>query len=157
MTGADRPLLEVGHVAKAHGIRGEVVVELITDVIERLDAGASLSTNRGELVVVSSRPFGRRWLVNFEGVGDRDAAERLAGVVLRAPAIDDPEALWVHDLVGCTVVERNGAERGRIEAVQANPASDLLVLEGGGLVPIVFVVETSPGRVVIDPPAGLFD
>jgi 16S rRNA processing protein RimM len=157
VSGPDRPLLEVGHVAKAHGIRGEVVVDLITDVAERVDAGAHLSTNRGELVVASSRPFGHRWLVNFEGVTDRDTAEGLAGLVLRAPAIEDPAALWVHDLVGCEVVEQDGRGRGRVEAVQANPASDLLVLEGGALVPVIFIVESAPGRVVIDPPAGLFE
>lgn len=157
MSGPDRPLLEVGHVAKAHGIRGEVVVDLITDVVERVDPGAQLSTNRGELVVASSRPFGHRWLVSFEGITDRDSAEGLAGVVLRAPAIEDPAALWVHDLVGCEVVEQDGKSRGRVEAVQANPASDLLVLEGGALVPVVFIVESAPGRLVIEPPAGLFE
>jgi 16S rRNA processing protein RimM len=157
VTGVDRPFLEVGHVAKPHGIRGEVVVELVTDRAERLEPGARLSTKQGELVVAASRPFGRRWLVHFEGVGDRAGAERLGGLVLRAEAIEDPDALWVHELVGCTVVERGGMTRGRVEAVQANPASDLLVLEGGALVPIVFVVETAPGQVVIDPPAGLFD
>ena len=46
---------------------------------------------------------------------------------------------------------------GRVAAVEANPASDLLVLESGALVPMVFVVEAAAGRVVVDPPAGLLD
>jgi 16S rRNA processing protein RimM len=48
-------------------------------------------------------------------------------------------------------------ERGRVESVQANPAADLLVLDSGALVPMVFVVEVGPGRIVVDPPAGLFE
>jgi 16S rRNA processing protein RimM len=150
-------LLEVGRVARPHGIRGAVVVDLITDRYERLEPGAVLSTDGGGLVVVASRPFGRRWLVDFEGVVDRGGAERLAGTVLRAVALDDPEELWVHDLVGCEVVEEDGTRRGRVESVQANPASDLLVLEGGALVPLTFVVDVKDRRILIDPPAGLFD
>jgi 16S rRNA processing protein RimM len=153
----DRPLLEVGRVAKAHGLRGEVVVDLITDRDERVAPGSTLTGPAGELAVVYSRPFGHRWLVTFDGITTREQAEARAGTPLRAEAIDDPEALWVHDLVGSLVVERDGTERGRIESVEANPAADLLVLESGALVPVVFVVETSPGRVVIEPPLGLFE
>ena len=67
------------------------------------------------------------------------------------------DVLWVHDLVGAHVVEADGTERGTVTAVEANPASDLLVLDTGGLVPLRFVVFHEAGRVVIDPPAGLFD
>jgi 16S rRNA processing protein RimM len=122
------------------------------------------------MVVRAGRPFGgpepagraprgRRWLVAFEGVTDRDGAEALRGAILEGEPLDDlPEGeWWVHDLVGAEVVDLAGRGLGRIEAVEANPAHDLLVLEGGRLVPIVFVVETAPGRVVVDPPAGLLD
>jgi 16S rRNA processing protein RimM len=77
--------------------------------------------------------------------------------VLAAEPLDDPDELWVHELVGATVVEVGGAERGRVESVLANPASDLLVLDSGALVPLTFVVERTEGRIVIDPPEGLFD
>ena len=71
-------------------------------------------------------------------------------------AIEDPEALFVHDLVGSEVVEPDGTRRGTVVAVQANPASDLLVVDGLHLVPVRFVVEASPGRIVVDVPEGIF-
>jgi 16S rRNA processing protein RimM len=64
---------------------------------------------------------------------------------------------WVHELVGATVVDRAGADLGRVVAVEDNPAHDLLVLDGGALVPMVFLVEHRDGRVVVDVPDGLFD
>lgn len=156
-------LLEVGRIGKAHGLRGEVTVRLVTDRLERLAPGSTLMTDRGELTVVSSRRDRDRWLVRFEGCDDRTAAESLHGVILRAEPIDDPSALFVHDLVGATVIDRDGVDRGTVVGVIANPASDLMELDDGHLVPITFVVgdvETTPagGRVVhVDTPEGLFD
>jgi 16S rRNA processing protein RimM len=96
--------------------------------------------------------------VQFDGVADRAAAEAWRGVVLRAePVADDDEALWVHELIGAIVVLVDGTEVGTVTEVQANPASDLLVLDGGALVPVVFVTEHAAGRVTVDPPEGLFD
>lgn len=148
-------LLEVGRVVKAHGLRGEVIVRLVTDRHERLDPGSVLSTPAGPLEVLRSSPHQSGWIVAFGGVADRSRAESLRGTVLSAPALDDPDALWVHELVGADVVDAEGTLRGRVRAVEANPASDLLVLEDGGLVPLRFVVSHRPGQVVIDPPAGL--
>lgn len=151
-------LLEVGRVAKPHGIRGEVVVELITNRVERVAPGSVLTGRGGRrLVVEESKPHQHRWIVRFEGVADRAAAEALGGLVLSAPALRDPEALWVHDLVGAEVVERDGTVRGVVSAVVANPASDLLELDNGALVPVRFVVSSGAGRLVVDAPAGLFD
>lgn len=152
---SDPPLLEVGRVVKPHGIRGEVIVELVTDREERVAAGSVLGTDAGDLVVQAARPHQRRWIVSFEGVADRTAAERLRGVGLRAEPLDDPDALWVHELVGSHVVDAGGRSHGRVVAVEANPASDLLVLDGGGLVPLRFVVEAAPGRVTVEVPPGL--
>jgi 16S rRNA processing protein RimM len=157
VNGAARPLLEVGRVSRAHGLAGEVVVELVTDRTERVEPGARLAGPAGELVVATSRAFGARWLVVFEGVTSRAQAEALRGARLSAAPLDDPSALWVHELVGSVVVEPDGTERGRVTAVQDNPAADLLVLDDGALVPVTFVIDAVPGRVVIDPPAGLFD
>jgi 16S rRNA processing protein RimM len=91
------------------------------------------------------------------GVTDRTAAEALRGTELFAEALNDPSELWVHELVGSTVRLADGTEVGRVDAVQANPASDLLVLDTGHLIPLVFVVSSGAGRVVIDPPEGLLD
>lgn len=155
-------LLEVGRIGKPHGLRGELSVRLFTDRTERLDPGTVLSTARGDLVVVSARPHQDRWIVVFEGIGDRTAAEAWHGVILSAEAIDDPDALFVHDLVGCRVVDGDGVDRGRVVELQANPASDLLVLEGGALVPLTFVVgaverEGDDRLIRVETPDGLFD
>lgn len=149
--------LEVGRITKPHGIRGEVVVVLTTNRPERVAPGARLDAGDRELVVLASRPHQGGHLVAFEGVADRTAAERLRGRVLRAEPLDDPDELWVHELVGAEVVERDGTPRGRVVALVANPAADLLELDSGALVPLTFVVERAAGRVVVDPPAGLFD
>ena len=154
---APSELLEIGHVTKPHGIRGEVIVRLTTDRSERLDVGSVLASDRGDLVVLASRPHQRDWIVAFEGVADRNQAETMRGLVLRAEPLDDPDALWVHELVGSVVVEADGTERGSVTAVEVNPASDLLVLDDGHLVPLRFVTATEPGRVTVDVPAGLFD
>jgi 16S rRNA processing protein RimM len=64
---------------------------------------------------------------------------------------------WVHELVGATVVLVDGTEVGTVAEVESNPASDLLVLDSGPLVPVVFVVDQAPGRLTFDPPEGLLD
>ena len=157
MTG---PLLEVGRIVKAHGIRGEVIVDLVSNRPEvRLAPGSILSTAGADLEVLTATPHQGRWIVAFRGLEDRNRAERYRGTVLSAPPLDDDgqDTLWVHELVGAEVVDLSGRPYGPVEAVEANPASDLLVLAGERLVPLVFVVTRTPGRVVIDPPAGLLD
>lgn len=151
------PLLEVGRIDRAHGIRGEVVVTLWTNRAERLETGAVLCTDLGEFTVAGARPFQHRWIVQFAEVLDRQAAESLRGQALKAEPIVDPDELWVHELIGMMVCETDGTERGRVEAVQANPASDLLVLESGALVPLTFLLEQTGDRLIVDGPEGLFD
>jgi 16S rRNA processing protein RimM len=150
-------MLDVGRVVKPHGLKGEVVVELFTNRTERVDAGTVLASERGPLKILWSSPFQGRWIVAFDGVTTREAADQLRGTVLQAPPIEDPDALWVHDLIGSEVLDTAGTTLGKVDAVQANPASDLLVLEDGGLIPLTFLVSHEPGRVVVDPPAGLLD
>ena len=99
-----------------------------------------------------------------ESLRDRYAkdAERMQGVELWAEPLDDPDALWVHELIGCSVMD-GGVERGTVVAVRANPASDLLELDSGALVPVTFVVgppslSADGSRLLaVDVPAGLFD
>lgn len=150
-------MLEVGRIVKPHGVQGDVVVELVTDRRERLDPGSVLDAGGAPLEVESSRPHQRRWIVRFAGVVDREGADRLRGVVLRAEPIDDPGALWVHELIGSRVRELGGRDLGLVTAVEANPASDLLVLESGALVPLTFVVDRLGGDLVVDLPEGLID
>lgn len=161
-------MLDVGQVTRPHGLKGEVVVALWSNRPERMEAGSELAALRrtdGEPVrtalrISASRPYGGRassWVAAFEGVETREAAEGLRGCVLQAEPIDDPSVLWTHELVGRPVVDKGGRALGSVEAVQANPASDLLVLTGGGLVPLRFVVSSSNSGVVVDIPPGLLD
>jgi 16S rRNA processing protein RimM len=149
--------LEVGRIGRPHGVRGEVLVRLTTDRSERLAPGSVLHGDAGELVVARARPHQDRWIVAFRDHDTRDAAEALRGQVLRAEPLDDPDELWVHELVGARVETTAGEAVGSCVAVVANPAADLLELDTGALVPVVFVVDHGPGRVTIDPPDGLFD
>jgi 16S rRNA processing protein RimM len=155
------PLLEVGRIVKPHGLHGDVVVELVTNREERVAPGTVLNTSAGELEVLRARPFSAtgagRWIVTFRGVADLSAAERLRDAVLSAPPIDDPDAFWVHDLIGATVIDAAGEVLGTVTAVQANPASDLLVLSTGALIPLHFVTGREAATVTVDLPAGLLD
>jgi 16S rRNA processing protein RimM len=148
--------LEVGRVAKAHGLRGEVVVALSTNRPERVAEGTVLHVDDGPLTIVASRPHQHRWIVRFAGVDTKEAADALHGQVLRAEPLEDPDALWVHELIGSVVVDQHGTEHGTVTAVEVNPASDLLVLDGGALVPLTFVVDRGEGRITVDVPDGLF-
>jgi 16S rRNA processing protein RimM len=163
----DEPaLLEVGRIEKAHGLRGDVVVKLSTNVIERVAPGSLLVAGERQprpLEVVRSQPHQHRFIVTFHGVNSKEEADALHGLTLYAAPIDDddPETLWVHELIGQEVVEVVGGvdrSHGRVKAVIDNPASDILELENGGLVPLRFVVDhATPGRLVIEPPLGLLD
>ncbi len=150
-------LLEIGRLCKAHGLHGQLNVQLSTDRTERVAPGTRWYARNGWLTVVSAHRHQHRWLVAFEEITDRVGAQRYTNTPAFAEPIDDPHELWVHELIGAEVVEGDGTARGRCVAVVANPAADLLELESGVLVPIVFVSSTSAGRIVIDPPAGLFD
>lgn len=133
-------------------------MHLTTERADRVAVGAAVSTEQGDLRVAAARPHQGRWLVRFDGVSDREGAEALRGRVLTAEVDDDPSgALWVHEVIGRAVRERDGAERGTVVAVQANPAHDLLVLDDGTLVPVAFIVDDAdPHVVVVDVPEGLF-
>lgn len=161
--------LEVGRIVRPHGLRGQVVVELWTNRTERMTEGSRLLAGEHELRVARCGPTApsggwSRWLVTFDGVATREAAEALRETVLSATPIDDPDALWIHELIGAELVEPGGAPIGVVTAVEANPASDLLVLEDGRLIPLHFVSEpggpTEAGtrrRLVVDGPPGLLE
>jgi 16S rRNA processing protein RimM len=141
-----------------------MAVTFVSDRVERTRPGAVLFAPGADgtemtLVIETARPHQGRWLLCFDGVDDRTAAEALRGAILSADEIPstDVDELWVHQLVGADVHDTAGDELGTVVAVQANPAHDLLVLDGGALVPVTFVVEHGPGRVVVDLPDGLLE
>lgn len=118
----------VGRVRKAHGIRGEVVVETLTDEPDaifasgrRVYAGTAdgdIAPDRATLQVAGSRPFSDGLLVAFAEVPDRTAAERWRGRFLLLPADELPppsdDEVYVHDLLGMTVVGADGAVLGTV-------------------------------------------
>ena len=125
----------VGRVRKAHGIRGEVVVEVITDEPDavfasgrRVFAGTAtgdLAPNRLELHVAGVRPFNEGLLVRFDEVPDRTAAETWRGRYLllphdELPAPDDGE-VYVHELVGMRVELEGGEPVGTVEETYELP------------------------------------
>jgi 16S rRNA processing protein RimM len=155
--------LAVGRIGRAHGLRGEVAVTFTSNRPERWQVGSVLYAGSRRLTVTAARPHQGRMLLCFEDVDDRDAADQLRGVMLNADPLAATEAdlgddeMWVHELVGCTVVDRAGLALGHVVSVEANPAHDLLVLDEGGLIPVVFIVEHGEGRVVVDLPEGLLE
>ena len=148
--------LEIGTIGKAHGLKGDVMVSLTSNRLERLEEGSILYANSKSLKVKKSRPQKKRFIVQFEGISSREAAEELNGQKLTAEPLSDPEALWVHDLIGSEVIDQDGHSRGKVAALESNPASDLLVLESDDLVPIRFIVSIEEAVIRVDVPSGLF-
>jgi 16S rRNA processing protein RimM len=166
-------LVAVGRIGRARGIRGDVFVEPWTDdPDDRFAPGSVLATDPedvGPLTVATSSAAGGKWVVRFAGVDDRDRAAALAGVRLvvaaaQRPPLEDPDDYYDTDLVGLTAVGVDGADYGPVRDVVHAGAADYLVLEVDGrerLVPfvaaIVPTVDLAAGRVVLDPPPGLFE
>jgi 16S rRNA processing protein RimM len=167
-------LLLVGRIAKAHGIAGELTVDVHTDAPdERFSPGAVLNARLRDrsvraLTVSAVRAHSGRLLVRFAEVPDRTVAETLRGAQLLVDAADlppseDPDEFYDHELEGLAAVLADGTEIGRIREVAHSPGGELLVIdraEGGeALVPfvraIVPEVDVASGRVVLDPPEGL--
>ena len=152
-------LLEIGHIRRPHGLAGDVFVQLTSNLDERLTPGSVLVDAGGnEYAVERSRTASKgRRVVKFVHLTDRSDAERALDTALYGEPIDDPDALWTHQLVGSQVVESDGTVWGRCVAVVANPAADLLELDTSALVPTNFIVSVEDDRVVVDTPDGLFE
>ncbi len=169
--------LTVGRVVKAHGIGGEVVVEIRTDdPAARFAPGNTLRAKRsrggGEevsYVVADAREHGARLLVRLAGVDDRDAADALRGSLFVVdsgdlPAIDEPDTYYDHQLEGLRVRTATGQDVGVVAEVLHTAGGELLAVRhdsGEVLVPfvsaIVMSVSLQDRLVEIDPPEGLLD
>ncbi|MCF6523282.1 ribosome maturation factor RimM [Streptomyces sp. JJ36] len=166
--------LVVARIGRAHGIKGEVTVEVRTDEPEsRLAPGAVLATDpaaAGPLTIESGRVHSGRLLLRFAGVADRTAAEALRNTLLIAEVDpeerpEDPEEFYDHQLVDLEVVTRGGRALGRVAEVAHTPGQDLLIVRRpeGGETLVPFVAEIVPEidlegqRAVVDPPPGLIE
>ncbi|WP_153813038.1 ribosome maturation factor RimM [Streptomyces sp. SUK 48] len=166
--------LVVARVGRAHGIKGEVTVEVRTDEPElRLAPGAVLATDpaaTGPLTIETGRVHSGRLLLRFAGVTDRTGAEALRNTLLIADV--DPEEMpegedeyYDHQLMDLDVVTEDGVEVGRITEISHLPSQDLFIVErpDGTEVMIPFVeeivaeIDLAEQRAVITPPPGLID
>jgi 16S rRNA processing protein RimM len=166
--------LVVGRIGRAHGIRGDVFVDVRTDDPDaRFAAGSVLVTDpaaAGPLTVERVRWHSGKLVVAFAGYPDRTAAEQLRGVRLVIDSddlepLDDPDEFHDHELLDLAVVTADGTAVGTVGEVIHGPAGELLAIRrtdgGEALVPFIreFVptVDIRGGRIVIDPPPGLLE
>ena len=170
-------LIIVGRVRKAHGVRGDVVVEPITDDPDgvfargrRLVAGTVTgdpTKERRELRIASAHPFKGGFIVHFDEIDDRSVADTWHDRYLLAPASElEPlgdDEVYVHDLLGMRVELESGETVGTVEELYELPQGltlDVRRDKGTVLVPYDRVVTSvdREGRVIrIDPPVGLLD
>ena len=169
--------LVVGRVVKAHGVTGEVVVEVRTDDPDnrfapgtRLRARPSGDGPERAYLIDSAREHSGRLLVRLAGVADRGAADALRGNVFvvdseELPPIDDPDEFYDHQLEGLRVVTTDGRLVGNVDEVLHSAAGELLSVtsETGAevLVPFVSAIVTAVSledqTIEIDPPDGLLE
>jgi 16S rRNA processing protein RimM len=175
----DPGFLVVGHLARAHGIHGELYVWPLTDhpegtftpgVVLRLGdrEGREPDADLPPLRIAAVRPFQDGWLVTFGGVESRSEAEVFRGRYLMR-AVDEVAPLeegevFYHQLLGSDVYTVDGTLLGRVAEVYELAPSDLLEVRGEGrtyMIPfraeVVVEVDPEGGRVVVDPPDGLLD
>jgi 16S rRNA processing protein RimM len=163
----------IGRVVRPHGLKGEVVVEVLTDFPERFSEGLRVRLSGDvrearEVRIVAVRPHLGRVLLTFEGILDVSAAETLRGAELSVSAADvapRPEGYVYHwEIEGATVADAQGVPLGRVIELADAGGRPLLVVEtarGPRDVPfsrpIVVSVDVSKKRIVLDPPKGLLD
>jgi len=163
----------VGRIARTHGLRGQLFVNLDTDFPDaRFRPGAEVFVQRRGVIealrIASVRRQGDRPVIAVEGIGTIDEAEGLAGLELRVP-LDWLQPLpagmfYHHDLVGCRVEMSDGSLVGVVKAVDAEAGGSRLVMDGPRgeiLVPLAAEIcrriDVGERRIVIDPPEGLLD
>lgn len=160
----------VGRVVRPHGLAGEVVVEVETDVEERFEPGSTMRLGKSgrRVEVVQSRPFGDRLLVRFAGMEDRTAVEGLRGFELTVERGEVPRApagtFYHFELLDCACFDRTLGELGHVRALHEDGGGILLEVARGErrlLVPFVdaFVVsiDVEARRIDLDLPPGLVD
>ncbi|HEY7458616.1 MAG TPA: ribosome maturation factor RimM [Xanthobacteraceae bacterium] len=162
--------IRVAKIGAAHGIRGEVRLFVDADDPRAVKKLGPLEDESGarEFRIVDLRETNGRLIARFDGVSDRNAAERLTDIELfvpreRLPKQKDANTFYQADLVGLRVETKDGAPLGTVAAIQNFGAGDLLEIRpvSGGttfMVPFVeqFVptVDVEGERIVVDPPEG---
>jgi 16S rRNA processing protein RimM len=161
--GAAAELLAIGRVARAHGIRGRVLIKPYDEESQALQTLKRVYLGPREYQIELAERANLGWLLALQGVADRNLADTLRGLEVKAvrdelPPLLEGEVYYV-DLIGFTVVDAQGQERGVVSHLESAGAQELLELEGGKLVPLALVKEvmSEARRIIIDAPEGLFD
>jgi len=166
--------ISVGRVLRPHGVRGEVVVEVLSDVPGRFKKGSRVTGVREGappllLTVATGRVHKSGAVVRFEGYDSREGADELRGLDLEIPRSEVPKAkrgTYYHfELLGCRVRDAdNGEELGRVVEVVEDGGGVMLIVEGQGRrVPVPFVkellrkVDVAAGRIDVTLPEGLLE
>lgn len=136
------PTVTVGRLIRAHGVRGEIVVDVLTEVASRFAPGSVLSLDDGTtMTVVSARNDRGKLLVTFREVRDREHARSLGGRTLTAPASTSPElpegTWWEHQIVGCDVITEDGRDLGAVTEVLRTSANDVWSVSRDGVETLV--------------------
>ena len=161
----------IGRVARAHGNKGQVIVNPDTDFPdERFKAGAVIlvGTALQPRAIRSVRFHQGRPVIALEGVESMNDAEALAGAELKVPAAEVeelPEGTFHHyDLIGCAVRDRDGRTIGPVSRVEGTMEMSRLVVDGERgevLIPLVahicVAIDVAAKTIVVDPPDGLID
>jgi 16S rRNA processing protein RimM len=157
--------IEIGGVARAHGIRGEVVIFTHDPDSATLGEVATIFVGGIERTITNARDTHRGWLVALEGIATRNDAERLQGqpVEVDREALQlEPDDILLSDLLGCEVRRPDGSLWGKVAEIQTGDHQDLLVIHDGDierLLPLVdeFVtqIDLETSTITIDPPEGL--
>jgi len=156
-------LLAVGRVARAHGLRGRVLIAPYNADSEGLQGVRKIWLEEREYEVERAERIQLGYLVALRGVGDRDQADALRGQEVRVDRAELPELgpdeMYAIDLIGFEVSDPEGTVRGVVEDLEEAGPQDLLRLRGGALVPLGLVkeVQQEARRIVVDAPEGLFE
>ena len=161
----------MGSIARAHGLKGEVVVDVWSEAPERFLPGRSVTARfpagvTKRLVIATARPFGERMLIQFEGVASRSEAEALRGAdltIAREEAAPLPEGKhYRFELVGLRVRTREGVFLGSVADVFATGSNDVIVVRGPrgeillpSLEHVVLSIDLERGEMVVELPPGL--
>jgi 16S rRNA processing protein RimM len=159
------PRIEIGGVARAHGIKGEVVIVTHDPDSTTLGEVETIFVAGVAMTITNARDTHRGWLVALAGVATRNDAELLQGKpveVERTQLQLDEDDVLLADLIGCTVRRPDGSTWGTVAHVDSSEFQDMLVIHDGDierLLPLVdeFVTQIDlDERVVhVDPPEGL--